>query len=647
MATYSDYLQQPVGGLLKPVVGVWVKIVNNVTSTAYVSTAATDANGMYTVTNPLPGPYTAFYGPTAGSQTIPTGNANFNVSYVPGDDLAVRSVTDLTAGPYAPLTGLPAGAASAKVLDLGGFAYNIKNPGLGATVLDDGSDQVANINTALGNVPANTTIYWPTSTTNYGIGGTVTGVKANQTLCGAGRFGAVIKRLNTTNLKMFALETLSGVTVEDLGFDCNGANQSSNQECLRFGGNSANVTVERCNFSNVQALCLMFFGGPTVRALNSRCWNCDITPIAGTAADLLTMVSEGGSTIGVRIHSGHTAACINIYEANNHPCIGCTETLAGLGAIGIACSSVHRCPVIGATIVLGANDIGISILKETDNANARPQLDQVCSGCTITGIVTSSLAYKLTSASNTHIVGGSWDTLQQGIQYNGGAGLCGVTVGDVEILNVLDLTLGTAPPFTWWHHNVGANPFGNLAPPAIPAASVDVINNFGVGAWVQPSTASTTWSLGFQAPPILYLSTTTTGGTLVPGNYAYRVSFVDPQGGETLACTEVTIVVPAGTNTNTVTVTWYQQGAAYRAGAQSSFRVYGRTSGAELRMATALLNTNNWTDTGSVTPSGALPTVNGSARSLGTTTGPFPVPANQTIQFTGAAPAAWVWTSME
>jgi hypothetical protein len=98
-------------------------------------------------------------------------------------------------------------------------------------------------------------------------------------------------------------------------------------------------------------------------------------------------------------------------------------------------------------------------------------------------------------------------------------------------------------------------------------------------------------------------STATTGGTMVAGTYYYRVAATDSVG-ITLASTETSQVVPAGTSTNTVTVNW---GAV--AGA-ANYKVYGRTTGAELAMVTAGPGTLTWLDTGSNTPSGALPTAN-------------------------------------
>jgi hypothetical protein len=55
-------------------------------------------------------------------------------------------------------------------------------------------------------------------------------------------------------------------------------------------------------------------------------------------------------------------------------------------------------------------------------------------------------------------------------------------------------------------------------------------------------------------PPTVVLSTATTGGTLEPGTYRYALSFYQSAGGETRAPNPQTIVVPAGTTTNTITI---------------------------------------------------------------------------------------------
>lgn len=88
-------------------------------------------------------------------------------------------------------------------------------------------------------------------------------------------------------------------------------------------------------------------------------------------------------------------------------------------------------------------------------------------------------------------------------------------------------------------------------------------------------------------------------GTLTTATYYYRVSALNAYG-QTLASAETSLAItgPAGVNVN-----W---GAVVGA---TSYKVYGRTTGGELLMATVSAPIVTWLDNGSVTPSGALPTV--------------------------------------
>lgn len=106
-------------------------------------------------------------------------------------------------------------------------------------------------------------------------------------------------------------------------------------------------------------------------------------------------------------------------------------------------------------------------------------------------------------------------------------------------------------------------------------------------------------------------STATTGGTLAAGTYSYRVCALDGLGGETLASAATTQATTGATST--VTVNW---GAVTGA---TGYKVFGRTAGSELLLATVGATTT-WTDTGSLTPSGALPTANTTGLNAGTST---------------------------
>ena len=107
-------------------------------------------------------------------------------------------------------------------------------------------------------------------------------------------------------------------------------------------------------------------------------------------------------------------------------------------------------------------------------------------------------------------------------------------------------------------------------------------------------------------------------GTLNSGTtYCYRVSALDGVGGETLAWSpERCLTTGAGPNTYSVSITWIPLPGA------AAYNVYGRTAGAELLMTPTPVPASQtltfigygtfvvFTDTGAVTPSGALPSAN-------------------------------------
>ncbi len=112
--------------------------------------------------------------------------------------------------------------------------------------------------------------------------------------------------------------------------------------------------------------------------------------------------------------------------------------------------------------------------------------------------------------------------------------------------------------------------------------------------------------LSTPGQPTLTVGTT---GTLAPGAYGYRVSATNAAG-ETLASTEAITAFGASGSIGSITVAWSPVTGA------TGYNVYGRTIGGELKIATGVVGTS-FVDTGSVTPSGALP----SSNTTGTTTG--------------------------
>lgn len=168
-----------------------------------------------------------------------------------------------------------------------------------------------------------------------------------------------------------------------------------------------------------------------------------------------------------------------------------------------------------------------------------------------------------------------------------------------DLANVPDGSsdLAKMSPGIYDRDNLAPNPSSEIAPPSGADATkpewADRANAGGgaySGSWVREITP--------LATPVN--ATFTAGaGTLTTGTYYYRVSALKVDR-ETLASTETSLAItgPAGVNVNWGVVT----GA-------TGYRIYGRSTGAELLLATVGAVTT-WLDNGSLTPSGALPAAN-------------------------------------
>jgi hypothetical protein len=102
-------------------------------------------------------------------------------------------------------------------------------------------------------------------------------------------------------------------------------------------------------------------------------------------------------------------------------------------------------------------------------------------------------------------------------------------------------------------------------------------------------------------------ATATTGGSLAAATYHYAVQALDAAG-HSVSSDDISQVVPAGTATNTVTLT---VGAV--AGETGGWKVYGRTSGGLGLLGTIAHGATTFVDTGAVTPGATIPTGDTSA----------------------------------
>jgi hypothetical protein len=112
-------------------------------------------------------------------------------------------------------------------------------------------------------------------------------------------------------------------------------------------------------------------------------------------------------------------------------------------------------------------------------------------------------------------------------------------------------------------------------------------------------------------PVISSVTTATVGGTIAAGLSSYRVAAVNAYG-NTLASAAQTVTSTGATSANTIN--WTAVVAPAGASAVTGYQVFGRTGGSELLLASAGLVTT-WVDTGSLAPTGALPTANTTAQS--------------------------------
>jgi hypothetical protein len=112
------------------------------------------------------------------------------------------------------------------------------------------------------------------------------------------------------------------------------------------------------------------------------------------------------------------------------------------------------------------------------------------------------------------------------------------------------------------------------------------------------------------APDPILTPVNVAGGTLSPGTtYAYRLTGAAINAAQTTPGTEVSVTLPAGMNA--IKLDW---SATTSVGLSPfSYRIYGRSAGTEKAMVSVGKDASTgltWTDKGTVTPSGALPTTN-------------------------------------
>ena len=132
-------------------------------------------------------------------------------------------------------------------------------------------------------------------------------------------------------------------------------------------------------------------------------------------------------------------------------------------------------------------------------------------------------------------------------------------------------------------------------------------------------------------PTGITLAASTGSGALATGTYYYRVSATNALG-ETIPSTESLFAL---TGPDGITIGWAEVTGA------TGYKVYGRTTGAEKLIATVVGGTTlTYTDDGSLTPAGAMPTLN-TTGSTKTELLPGRSPARYAGNYSTAAPTMY------
>lgn len=375
-----------------------------------------------------------------------------------------------------------------------------------------------------------------------------------------------------------------------------------------------------------------------------------------------------GFSVGASVYNGNGVFLNCRFDGNQNAGLVCVNTATvkvlggtfgrngGNAATGYLCSNIYisgQALPPTATAGVGSNFVLDGGLVDEVTTNGNQNAITVYLGGTLGSVIRDTQIYVPTGSSGTsygvYVDAGSYFTKLENVNVRPftydptrvptntvyiAAGAVGTVLSDVVTSTNGGGDISDNGTYTYMRRVNGTK--GVQTPPAVPASATTLVNPFpfDTTVYVSGGTVTAIKAGGIQVPSGVTLTTATTGGTLAPATYAYRIAARNVLG-STLASTEVTIVVPAGTSTNTVTVNWNPVPGA------TSYDVYGRSSGSELKMAT--LASTVWTDNGSVTPSGALPDSDATLVTTGLTSGMVRVAGGQTIQLTYTVAPTWQW----
>lgn len=301
---------------------------------------------------------------------------------------------------------------------LHGFHFNVKAFG---AVGDGSADDTTAVQAAVNAVSSGGgTVHFPPGT--YMIGSAIAVGQNGTVLRGAGKSASIIRRKNTSNAYMVTLTGKTDCLIEHLKFDANDGNQSSNYENIRLDAASHNLTVQHCAFTDTKGFNVFTVGGPSSRVNNLRILDNDVTQRTGGVQDILVPVTSGGMVARNRI-SVQGGVGIVLYESDDINCTGNYIILNAIPGVGIRVESCRFASIVGNNIVVAANDVGIQVMKETDNGvSARDAVDTYLLGNTIRATsTTGTIAFKLTdNAQRVTIQGNGAEFCSSFVTYNSG-----------------------------------------------------------------------------------------------------------------------------------------------------------------------------------------------------------------------------------
>lgn len=292
----------------------------------------------------------------------------------------------------------------------------------------------------------------------------------NLDISGAGKDLTTIVRANGQNSYMMDIRNASHVHISGITWDANSQNQSPNALLLGNGYpmilmnyNCSHITIDKCGFENVREFAILTY--------------VDNAHIGSQAHDVkildnyLSQVSTARKgddcivpTCSAFVVRGNYLSIyggtgINVYESDRGSVSDNQLECHGQGVQGaISVSSSNEIAVVGNTIYVSTNDVGIHVLQEHDNVGSRAQSDSQVVGNNILG-GDAGTAVQYDEATNNVLVGNDIRSVKYGVAFASGT-ISGVLMVGNQFSHILtSVLLQTVRPTSFYAaHNIGYNP---------------------------------------------------------------------------------------------------------------------------------------------------------------------------------------------